>query len=481
MNHPRNPQTSGKAFSHKSQRAKARWAILRDAILQDKVNVPSTTRQTNGSSEYSIHRFPGFQLLRRELMKKRLSEKDCNWKFTNNDDGTFDIVQYIIEVPEIVNKSRGKSIQILTRERRSSSKVTIKEMMSHVHYGVDNTGNTRVWDSSNVLAFIIMADSSESNYMQHVEPNVREIVKSPSRIDECSFISGLKISSSPPLLGLGNILSLSLPRSPMLSDSSPSEVLKVLELGAGMAALPGLALISLANSCEEYIHGNHSISVPYIDLTISDGHPAAVENNEICAKMTENLASELECNSKVTTTTKSAVNCTTLLWKANSEGASECANLMRQQSDLASRRTEVGFDLCLVSDCVHFTEFHADLVVTIGRILRTGGECILCQPCRGDSLRKFIALVDAMNGNFYQSPCKNEIDGDVNRPLFHVDLHMKYCRRLTNLHESLLKEHHNSKFYDPNIHYPLVLKLRKMRAYNEEVDTAIAVHHVKNR
>jgi hypothetical protein len=33
--------------------------------------------------------------------------------------------------------------------------------MSHVHYGVDDTGNTRVWDCSNVLAFLIMVMSSQ--------------------------------------------------------------------------------------------------------------------------------------------------------------------------------------------------------------------------------------------------------------------------------------------------------------------------------
>jgi SAM-dependent methyltransferase len=116
------------------------------------------------------------------------------------------------------------------------------------------------------------------------------------------------------------------------------------------------------------------------------------------------------------------------------------------------------FDLCLVSDCIHFVEYHAALLVTIGRLLRVNGTCILCQPARGHSLRLFMSLIQALNG------CN---------PLFEMHLHDNYDDYIYSKHLAMLNDK-ESHLYDPSIHYPYLLTLKKLRLFSEEIDTPAA-------
>lgn len=424
-----------------STRAKARWAILRHAILKDKKSLGKKfEEQDRIVNDYSIHKFPGFNLLKRILVDSHDDSVDAQ-------PTDYELVEY--EVPLSLGGKYDvnvKFVRIRTRERRVCSKVCIKELMSHIHYGVDNTGNTKVWDCSNVIAASIMGKTAGSRIEKiELEDNTNDshlLVQKP-----------LQFSSKTPFVGLENILSLAIPR---MRDGG--KVLKVAELGGGMAALPSLFLASLG--CCALNEPNKAL--PFIDVTITDGHPSAVESNEACINNSKQLG------------TMNNVRCKTMLWKANAEGASEC-NSLRQESILRHGMStskscpEIGFDLIVVSDCTHFTNFHADLGVTIGRLLRVGGLCLLCQPCRGISLNKFIDLVEALN--------REESDG----PLFQVDLHKNYHPELSKQHKRIMQvDGGRSCGYNPNIHYPLLLIMKKMRAYKESEDTVAALQYVKN-
>ncbi len=483
---------------HQSERAKARWSILRDALLKNQrayKNTDSTIHNiTSGNvsestdisgtvsvNKHSIHKFPGFQMLKRRTIQNPMI-------LDNNNE--YEIFEY--EVPIGINavrevamhrgsdnndeKNESKEIRNVgvskvhpcvlarTKERKlNETRLSLQELTSHSHYGVDNTGNTRVWDCSNVLAALIMG--------KKILPD--------ANLNESSC--DLQFSTNSPFLGLDDILSLGTRTGCIQqNDVNTKKMLRVLELGSGMAALPSLALSMLDRKKSMRRQGGSvpiAADIPKIQITITDGHPKAVQNNRACVNLTHS------CNDHEVED-ESNVQCCKLSWKANEAGANECNELMKckrtlQDHDDASQgQGSLPFDLILVSDCTHFTDFHADLAVTIGRLVRVGGVCILCQPCRGSSLGLFIDVLHAMNG---VGPIST--DTDVS-PLFQVDLHRDYNKEITAHHLRLLDragDVRNDAFYDPNIHYPLILTLKKLREYDEVKDTEKAKERVKNR
>lgn len=438
-------KSSPNISSHNSTRAKARWAILRDALLQDKKSLGERFEKERIINDHSIHKFHGFKLLKRILVDMHDNNVDAH-------PTDYELFEY--EVPLSLDKKYGATetcVRIRTRERRECSKVRIEELMSHVHYGVDNTGNTKVWDCSNVIAASIMGNTArlrrDENEFDNNTNDFHLLVREP-----------LQFSTKTPFVGLENILSLAIPRM-----GNGGKVLKVVELGGGMAALPSLFLASLS-SCTMNEPNKTFEGLPFIDVTITDGHPNAVENNEACISNSKQLSS------------MNNVRCKTMLWKANAEGEAECKSLRQEymfrhgmSSSKICPEFESGFDLIVVSDCIHFTDFHADLGVTIGRLLRVGGVCLLCQPCRGMSLKKFIDLVEALN--------RNEGDG----PLFQIDLHKYYYPDIAKQHKKIVQMDGGRHCgYNPDIHYPLLLTMKKLRPYKEGDDTIAALHHVKN-
>ena len=270
-------------------------------------------------------------------------------------------------------------------------------------------------------------------------------------------------------LGLENVLSLA------TEDTSPGgrgNTLRVVELGAGMAGIGGLALAAAADAgLSSGIH---------VEVLLTDGHPFCVENNRINSLLTlsahQNVASKIDdgFNPEI----RSEVKCRLLRWANNSYGAEECA--------LMTSRNRRSFDLCLVSDCTHFQDFHSALMATIGRLLRVGGVCILCQPHRGSSLNSFIKMLQKVNERCDEERQRPE-------PLFNIMLLEKYNERVWNMHKSFLSENENRPEedtfssglgippYDPNIHYPHLLFLRKNRIYDEALDTAVMVQHQEDR
>ena len=594
-----------------SERAKARWSILRDALLQSQTSKKkkgSTRTRTElgvpnnedvdldldakgkgkgrGINKHSIHKFPGFQMLKRRTVQKNAADMDeeheileyeipmghihigtrrqpnvnmnvnmnmnmnvnmnMNMNGDDNDDGD--------GVNGYNKNSYPKYLLLRTKERKIfQTKLTLEELTSHVHYGVDNTGNTRVWDSSNVLAFLVMGDKAVPVTSTSASASASASTIERNNEDD-RILGGLVCSTKPPFIGIKDMLSLSTIKS--AEESIERKTLRVLELGSGMAALPSLAL-SMINSSTNINTNTHTNAGQldtdeascnmtqvwqdehiYIDATITDGHPKAVQNNMACVKMNmnmkmnmqmdTNLTNEtnihLQTNTNTNTINNACIRCCPLLWKANKDGAKECIDLMRNTNtnknaeDSSTATTmnttqtptppipiPIPYDLVLVSDCTHFTEFHADLAVTIGRVLRVGGVCILCQPRRGTSLGLFMELIHSINNNknanknnsyinihgedkaSHHEDNENENKNDIQSPLFEMDLHKDYNREISQLHQSFLQDEDetntNTKTnnYEPNIHYPLLLILKKKRDFQEDIDTSRALGHIKNR
>ena len=131
--------------THKKQRVKARWALLFKALNG---SASTDDGDNNGGDSYSMNSFPGFGVLQRTVVND--NDEECNryqsyaiadeigeWNIISNSYTTVD----------------GSTIQFYTREVKKQSHQMKKEaLFSHRKYGVDNTGNVRVWDAESTLA-----------------------------------------------------------------------------------------------------------------------------------------------------------------------------------------------------------------------------------------------------------------------------------------------------------------------------------------
>lgn len=356
---------SSKAPSGKEDRARARWAILRNALLQRDPQNSSTL------IDHSIHRFPGYRLLkRRPFNAAKLSQKlrvfcwEDDLSHESNlakllitclavaaafpkgqqiiVDGAPACDFWIDELTEkcnsclsIIASEASGSTHLLLQEKKESSKYSIYEyvfddqcklltreprenrlsvhdLVSHRKTGVDNTGNFCVWDSERTLAFLLF---------HHLE-----------------YFGLLELRAAT----------------------------KITELGTGMAGLSAIALglrlqLNKTNAVDKKI-----------EVTLTDGHPDGVLNNQVNRFLTT-LSIDSESNSPYFGV---SVSEKVLLWSVD-----------------AKRSDEEPQDLVLVSDCIHFQNFHAALAITTLRVLHLGGKAIFCQPARADSLINFFELL----------------------------------------------------------------------------------------
>lgn len=418
--------------STRSSKAQARWRFLQSALMG------TDSLETSAS----IHRFPGFQLLSRTIVnnnhnddfvqqlfqqehdvedmesllwaiqccyhhytsEKKIITLSCNdvlsqeqvymWRTKFASKGLFIWCPHSDPTTTTATKTK-LSVQLprntkyicvdytlsnhTVRVREThcpTNQMTLSSLVSHhIHDGVDNTGNTRIWDTESTLAFLL-----------HEEPFI--------------IHSTLNISS---LWELG---------------SKQQHPLHVLELGCGMAGLASL-FVAIQNPNRTRV-------------VLTDGHPEAVQNNRIHIHLNPVL--------------QGAVTAKRLLWSTNDTSCkSPC-------------------DLIVASDCTHVQEFHASLAWTIANQLRIGGVAILLQPPRGTSLANFVACLMLMN--------------DKHNDWMQVDwIKSHYSETLTRLHE---QEQQSNAMYDPDIHYPQVLILRKLRNVTEE-DRCALLRHVEER
>lgn len=362
--------------------SEARWRILRSALMGEVC--------PDDANHASIHRFAGWDLLRKSVAdpQRDLSMVDCDRidllyheilarQCFCGDEGSIQIQfpastsfteinslreqlgrqgihakhpddRFLMDVKwsycsyVAMEYSLCQSTQLFIRERKAKRKVSVRELQSHdLNDGVDNTGQTRVWDSECTLTHCLLNKEA----------------------------------------GLYKSL-------PILSKLSSTHT--VVELGVGMAGIAGLALAKVVCT----------------NILLTDGHPDAVDNNKVNIQMNSLLGN---------------VQCERLLWSV----------------DVQIHQEEA--DLVLCSDCTHFQEHHASLMITLANLLKIDGTAVLCQPPRAKSLGRFLTLCDSMAGLW--------------------DIKRVSEPGLERLHQTSL---HNPS-YDPNLHFPCLVVLRKLR------------------
>ena len=503
----------------RQERVKARWAMLRQALLGPSSGTPPTSaddavgrKNTDGrgpsTNEHSMNSFRGFGVLDRSILHgadipKGIHTNDDEEKSTEskkNEDG-WDIVR------NSYTSEKGHNIQFLTREvkqqnqiqtlpsQTSSMKERVEALLSHRNHGVDNTGNVRVWDAEATLAGFLLSLLFDDEDVRDFEEKNVEGFKNNSCLKELRH-------------DLRTILLAS--KSDSECEGHDSEC-NLLELGAGQAGLAGLALVAASTACyshcaehAERISAGGSSKMKALHVVLTDGHPKCVGNNDVCVKMIAKWSHQqnIPKNGHLP-----RVSTQLLLWDSSQKGADACKrmnsliaqNLKNQKGNEAIHISDpingISVDsgmyrLCLASDCVHFQEFHDGLFLTIARTLSVGGIALLCQPKRGSSLKNFMNLVDAVNNNNQsrcdniQSTLHNSGNRDSKSPLFQMTLMDDFHPKVSKVHRALLidsEKSNDATSYDPNWHRPLLLVLNKIRFFDEDVDGECAENHVKTR
>mmetsp|Transcript_18305 Transcript_18305/g.36466 ORF Transcript_18305/g.36466 Transcript_18305/m.36466 type:complete len:194 (+) Transcript_18305:790-1371(+) len=168
-------------------------------------------------------------------------------------------------------------------------KMNLAKLVSHreEHGGVDSTGLVRVWDAEMMLVHVLFKGVT-SNY--HDEDSKGVIVNSAEKQEQKDDEPDRK------LLGLKHIFNLSVPTNNITPDesdvafngnhsgrseggepcASPVRILRVIELGSGMAGLGGLALAALDHWGPAREDGGTKVQV-----LLTDGHIEAVQNNAV--------------------------------------------------------------------------------------------------------------------------------------------------------------------------------------------------------
>jgi len=290
-------------------------------------------------------------------------------------------------------------ITVVTREKaqRSNSKLKREELFADLYFGVDNTSNVKVWDSEGILTYwLLQILDKHKDYTNEAMDWIRY----------------------------------------WCTENQHHAYLRICELGCGMAGIAGLALASYfqRQACSRQVQ-----------VVLTDGHPNAVQNNLKCVQLTWHHSQNI-CNDNV------AISTQRLLWDDSTNGAQSCLQLIKNH--------QAPFQLMMVSDCLHFVDFHVALAATIGRLLDSnGGVCILCQPPRGTSMQKFINLLMHLNTTCTEGP------------IFAISLLDHYDPQISLVHQQYVVD--SCRTYDPNKHYPQMLILRKLRSFNEVQDISI--------
>ena len=421
------------AAIEKKERVKARWSLLREALIG--------TKSSAAKSKHSMNAFGGFQVLERNIIQDageqcalldmcndldndgQAGEESTSWDFVRN----------------AYTCKQGRKIQFVTREKKQQSQQTlqlhtpqstmkrrVEALLSHRNHGVDNTGNVRVWDAESTLAGFLLSICLS---------------------DDVDDLNGNGVDSKLIKLRL-KIKAALIANEGSIFANGHGEKCNIIEVGAGQAGLAGFALTSATTIVDD---------MKSLQLILTDGHPKCVDNNKYCSKLVPKRNGDI-------------IDSRLLLWDSSASGAEECQRITGEysNSDRNESSDDGNFHICLASDCIHFQEFHDGLFATIARTLRVGGIAILCQPKRGSSLTNFMSVIDNVNN----ASASNE-------PLFEMDLYNDFHQKVSKMHRDL--ESTNSTFtcYDPNWHRPLLLVLTKLRSFDEDVDGELARDTVK--
>jgi hypothetical protein len=186
-------------------------------------------------------------------------------------------------------------------------------------------------------------------------------------------------------------------------DMLPSSSSRILEIGGGMTGLCGIGLaMSNLKNCSS--------------ITITDGHPDCVKNQQVCRAMQAQKNKQC-CN----------IETQQLRWSKGDE-----------HGDLA-KVTNNGtqkFDMILAADCLFFKEFHDDLVWTIANAITPSGVIYMLQPGRGGSMDLFLSKA---------------------HEYFNIEKREDYNSQVSSLRKNYDEE---GTGYDADIHFPVLIEMR---------------------
>jgi len=149
------------------------------------------------------------------------------------------------------------------------------------------------------------------------------------------------------------------------------------------------------------------------EVFLTDGNESSFENLEvICSE------NEFRCS----------VECCLLQWSKDTN-----------YGDLENR-----FDYIVCADCLFFDAFREDLCATIYKLLKMDGTCLIFAPNRQNTFHKFVDMAKL------HFECMIVHDYDMETWEKHLD------------------EKENNPDYDEDIHYPLLLKLKKRTRTNND-------------
>ena len=125
--------------------------------------------------------------------------------------------------------------------------------------------------------------------------------------------------------------------------------------------------------------------------------------------------------------------------KLNSDKLSDVfAGCIRWDDELSYDNHAQQFDYVICADCLFFDEARRSLAESIHTMLKPNGIALVFAPRRGDTLMCFV---------------------DICKDMFvTVSVTEDYCDFISDRHKFELK---GNKFYKPDIHFPLLIKLHK--------------------
>jgi Lysine methyltransferase len=473
------------------ERSNARWSILRKAIVK-KSSTTTTIRSDKANAvEGSIHRFSGFNLLPRERLARdkvpNLQRLLTNVELDREDDVVTILEASLLALTALRPSQWLWEFAVTFQSRADMDRWSTQEVLDMLEDRLQSSsenpkhkirlgeGSTWVLQSneyhpaSSVVLKIVLApfvpscgifcyklpsfpeaDGTSGNKGQGcniptflytrerlgtTRTSLQELV-SHHHHEGLDNTGNVCVWDSEKTLAYCLLKVLASHKLPWLlpSDERQSPV-DILEVGAGMAGLAGLSLAQTIRS---------TYPEKQFRLWLTDGHPKAAQNNCVHAHLMQ---------LRLQTRGRNPVKCSTLPWSIDPP--------QRSFSDVPPP-----CDIVLVSDCTHFESFHAHLFFTLAYGVRVNGCIHMCQPHRGKSLQRFLNIVELTS---------IKAEGTDTTSLFSVE-----CMEIPELVQLKSDIGSSNAHYDPNIHCPLWLKLRKLRDVQES-DRDLVFKHMATR
>jgi hypothetical protein len=389
---------------------------------------------------------------------------------------------------------------IWTREPKEK-RLTLDDLVSHrKNKGVDNTGNICVWDSEKTLAYLLYnhfddfftvtttgAVVCNNNYdsINTIGCSCHDDNDNDNDDDDDDDVDDNDVDDDDDDDDDDDGTEYEYNKDNKVDTSLDDDdhhhrhsEFRIMELGTGMAGLSAVALgfrVEIRqqdllrrrqqqqqqqdDECEddETNKDNHDNknTKKSVHIMLTDGNPDGVKNNTINQYLTR-LNSNHNLN----------IKCDVLLWTR------DCSSNDGDDDDEDQ-------DVILVSDCVHFQNFHAALAITTFRCLRVGGTAIFCQPTRGPSLDNFLKLLStATEQQEQQNSSISSLMSQSNNNKSAIRKMEKKKKnplvRLSWLSHPIIEQKHqeacskHNDVYDENLHKPKILVITKLRDMMEE-------------